>query len=310
VADPRPPLFFWLPIALLPTAVWLFVLPFQSETGPPFLDWNIYRHGFELWQSTGTPYVILPPGWNPYTTFPYLYPPTSWPLMLVATALPPLVAGIGALPLVLTPPRLTLVPVSAVLLILGLGPALYLGNVNLIVAGLVILSFRRGRVGGVAFGLLVAIKLYPIVLLPLLWSDRARLRSAIAVFAFLLLTGWLFFGFGGWHDFITTLLNEGPHPDISWNPFTSLGMIRIFPAALVVLAGLALRSPTVVLVGATWTSGVVTSHYLITFAAALAVEPPFRVLVANARALPRTVSEAMDRIRAGVRPAPGLRPNS
>ena len=78
--DHRPPLLFWLPIALLPTAAWLFILPFQSATGPPFLDWNIYRHGFDLWRSSGTPYEVLPPGWNPYTTFPYLYPPSSWPL--------------------------------------------------------------------------------------------------------------------------------------------------------------------------------------------------------------------------------------
>ena len=88
-APRRPPLWFWLPIAVLPTLIWLFVLPFQRETGPPFLDWNIYLHGFDLWRSTGTPYEVLPPGWDPYTTYPYLYPPSSWPLMLLAAALPP-----------------------------------------------------------------------------------------------------------------------------------------------------------------------------------------------------------------------------
>lgn len=280
--DRRPPLLFWLPIALLPTAAWLFLLPFQSSTSPPFLDWNIYRHGFDLWRSTGTPYVVLPPGWNPYTTFPYLYPPSSWPLMVVAALLPPVAAGLGALPLLLRPPRLSLVPVSATLLILGLGSALYLGNVNLLIAGLIVVSFTPGRLGGIAFGALACIKLYPIVLLPLLWSDRTRLRWAVGVLAALLVSGTLLLGFGGWHDFVTTLLNEGAHPDISWNPFASLGMIRILPAGLVALAGLMLRSPTITLLGATWTSGVVTGHYLITFAAALAVEPPIRETVRRA----------------------------
>ena len=146
--DRRPPLLFWLPIAVVPTLIWLFVLPLQRATGPAFLDWNIYRHGFDLWRATGSPYELLPPGWNPYTTYPYLYPPSSWPLMLLAVALPPVAAGLGALPLLLRPPRLLVVPISAALLILGAGTALYLGNVNLIVAGLIICSFLPGRWGG------------------------------------------------------------------------------------------------------------------------------------------------------------------
>jgi hypothetical protein len=315
-ADRRPPVLFWLPIAVLPTAVWLFVLPLQSATGPPFLDWNIYRHGFDLWRTTGSPYELLPPGWNPFTTFPYLYPPTSWPLMLLAIALPPVVAGLGALPLVLKPPRLLLVPVSAALLILGLGPALYLANVNLLVAGLVILSFLPGRWGGLAFGALVGIKLYPVVLLPLLWGDRERLRWALTAVVALLVSGTLLFGLGGWHDFITTLLNEGPHPDISWNPFTDLGYARIVPAGLIVLLGLALRSPTVTLVGATWASGVVTNHYLVTVAAAVAVEPPLRDAIRNVRALPATMASLRARLElprrhtTGPALAPDARPNS
>jgi len=91
----------------------------------------------------------------------------------------------------------------------------------------------------------------------------------------------LFFGVQGWLDFATTLLREGPHPDISWNPFTSMGMARILPAGIIVLIGLGLRSPTIVLIGATWTSGVVTNHYLVTFAAILAVEPPLRETAAR-----------------------------
>jgi glycosyl transferase family 87 len=295
-SDRRPPILFWLPIALLPTLVWLFVLPIQAATGPPFLDWDIYRHGFDLWRSTGTPYEVLPPGWDPFVMHPYLYPPTSWPLMLVAIALPAAAAGLGALPLLLRPPRLRLVPVSAVLLILGLGTALYLGNVNLFVAGLIVAAFRPGRSGGLAFGALVGIKLYPIVLLPLLWADRTRLRWALAVIAVLLVSGTLFFGIAGWRDFLTTLLNEGPHPDISFNPFTDLGLVRLLPSGLIVLAGLAIRSPTVTLVGATWASGVVTWHYLITFAAALAVEPPLSETRRHAALLPATIAALRARL--------------
>jgi hypothetical protein len=282
VSPRRPPVWFWVPIAVLPTLIWLFVLPSQRETGPPFLDWNIYRHGFDLWRATGTPYEVLPPGWNPYTTFPYLYPPTSWPLMLIALALPPVAVGLGVLPLLIRPPWLSLVPVAAALLALGLGTALYLANVNLLVAGLIVASFLPGRRGGLAFGALVAIKIYPIVLLPLLWSDRVRARWALGTVAVLLVSGTLLFGIAGWRDFLTTLFNEGPHPDVSWNPFTSLGLARVVPAGLIALAGLALRSPTIALVGATWASGVVTNHYLVTFAAALAVEPPLRRTVARA----------------------------
>ena len=292
VADPdrRPPLLFWLPIALVPTAVWLFVLPFQAATGPPFLDWNIYRHGFDLWRSSGSPYEVLPSGWNPYTTFPYLYPPSSWPLMLIATLLPPVAAGLGVLPVLLRPPRLALVPASATLLILGLGTALYLGNVNLVVAGLIVASFLPGRWGGLAFGALVGIKLYPIVLLPLLWSDRTRRRWALGMIAGLMISGTLLLGLTGWRDFATTLLNEGPHPDIAWNPFASLGLIRVVPAALVALAGLVLRSPTITLLGATWSSGVVTNHYLVTFAAALAVEPGIRTTARRLARLPQWIA--------------------
>ena len=296
------PLWFWLPIFIGPTLVWLFVLPFQRETGPPFLDWNNYRTGLDLWQSVGTPFVVLPPNWDPFILHPYLYPPTSWPVMFLAAALPPGAAAIGVVPLVLRRPQLILVPVAALLLALGLGPALYLGNVNLIVAGLIVLSFLPGRWGGLAFGALVAIKLYPIVLLPLLWGDRTRVRWFVATLGALAVTGTLFFGIQGWLDFATTLLREGPNPDISWNPFTSMGIARILPAGVIVLVGLGLRSPTVVLIGATWTSGVVTNHYLVTFAAVLAVEPPLRETAAR---IQRGVQRAAQRVGAHGPPVPG-----
>ena len=47
------------------------------------------------------------------------------------------------------------------------------------------------------------------------------------------------------------------------------------------------------MVGATWASGVVTNHYLITFAAALAVEPRFRESLRHARLLPATIRSWM-----------------
>lgn len=284
-APARVPIWFWVPAALLPALAWLFLLPFQSATGPPFLDWNIYRHGLDLWVARGAPYEALPPGWDPFRVHPYLYPPTSWPLMLLAAAVPAALAGLGALPLLLRPPRLRLVPACAALLVLGLGPALYLANVNLLVAGLIVLSFLPGRWGGLAFAALVAMKLYPIVLLPLLWGDRTRLRWFLGAITALLVSGTAFFGAAGWQTWLVTLLNEGPHPDISWNPFTTVGPLRVVPAGLIALAGLAARSPSLALLGATWASGVVTSHYLVTFAAVLAVEPPLRHSLAHLRSL-------------------------
>lgn len=196
------------------------------------------------------------------------------------------------------------------LLILGLGPALFLGNVNLLIAALIVAAFAPGRWGGIAFGALVAIKLYPIVLLPLLWSVRTRQRWAVGVIAALLISGTLLFGLGGWHDFIATLLNEGPHPDISWNPFTTLGLLRVLPAGAIVLAGLAVRSPTLTLIGATWASGVVTNHYLIIFAAALAVEPRLRETLRHAAELPQMLATMRARLAGRPRTAPDPAPNS
>lgn len=275
------PRWLWVLAALAPTAVWFLMV--KVDPGSLFLDWTIYRQGFGLWQSIGSPYVLLPAGWNPCETFPYLYPPTSWLLMPLSAVLPPIAAGLGILPLLLRPPRWWFVPIAAAFLIIGLGPALYLGNANALVAGLIVLSFVPGPVGGLAFGLVVGIKLYPIVLLPLLWGDRSRLKWFTAVLGGLALTGTVFFGVRGWIDFGTTLLNEGPHCGISWNPFADLGIARIAPAGLILIIGLALRSPTISLIGATWFSGVVTEHYFVTFAAALVVEPPLDATIGRLR---------------------------
>ena len=63
---------------------------------------------------------------------------------------------------------------------------------------------------------------------------------------------------------------------MSLNPFAGLGLARLVPAGVLVLVGLRLRSPTLTLLGATFATGVVTRHYLVTFAAMLAVEPMLR----------------------------------
>lgn len=263
--------FPWILVVFVPAILWWSLLPATDEG--LFLDWSIYRHGWDLWRSIGTPYELLAHAWNPCESYPYLYPPSSWLLMPVAAVVPPIAAWLGILPLLARPPRLRYWPIGAALLAFGLGPALYLGNVNLIVAGLLALSFLPGRAGGVAFGVVVAIKLYPLVLLPLLWGDRSRLRWFAATFGGLLASGTIFFGLAGWRDFATTLLNEGPHCGPTWNPLADLGVVRIVVAGCIALAGVALMSPTMAIVGTTWLSGVVTAHYLVTFAAALSQEP-------------------------------------
>jgi hypothetical protein len=271
----------WLVAAILPTALWLLFLRVESET--LFLDWGIYRQGFDLWRITGTPYVVLPPGWNPCQSFPYLYPPSSWPLLPLAAGLPAGVVWLGILPVLARPPRLWFVPLAAILLVIGLGPGLYLANVNVLVAGLLVLSFVPGRIGGIAFGIVVAIKLYPIALLPLLWGDRTRLRWFSGVFGALLVSGTALFGLRGWAEFVTTLLNEGPHCGASWNPIAGVGTAHYIVAGAIALLGLVMRSPTVTIVGVTWFSGVVTGHYLITFTAMLCVEPALSESLARLR---------------------------
>jgi hypothetical protein len=265
---------FWLPLAILATAAW-WLVPDKIDALPGF-DWQIYAAGFRQWMATGTPYTVPALGWDPCREYPYLYPPTSWPLLPLAAIVPYWFTAIGALPLLLRPPAFVLVPISAVLLFLGLGPAIYLANVNVLVAGLLVLAFMPGRIGGSALAAAVAIKGYPIVLLPFLWSDRRRLTWFAGSLALLAVSGTILFGVGGWVDFATTLLRQGAHCDVSLNPFAGLGLARLGPAAALVLVGLGVRSPTLTLLGATFATGVVTRHYLVTLAAMLAIEPMFR----------------------------------
>lgn len=265
---------FWLPVALLATAAW-WLVPDKIDA-PPGFDWQIYADGFRQWMASGTPYTVPAPGWDPCREYPYLYPPTSWPLLPLAATVPYWFTAVGALPLLLRPPAFVLVPISAVLLFLGLGPAIYLANVNVLVAGLLVLAFLPGRIGGLALAIAVAIKGYPIVLLPFLWSDRVRLTWFAVSLAILAVSGTILFGLNGWLDFATTLLRQGPHCDVSLNPFAGLGLARLAPAAALALVGLRVGSPTLTLLGATFATGVVTRHYLVTFAAMLAVEPIVR----------------------------------
>jgi hypothetical protein len=180
---------------------------------------------------------------------------------------------LGPLPLLWHPPRLGLVPIAAACLFTGLGAALWLGNVNAIIVGLLCLAFVRGPIGGLALACAVAIKGYPIILLPLLWQDRARLKWFVGILGGLVLSGTLILGPGSWVDAAVTLMREGPHCDVSLNPFGGLGWWRVAPAALIVAAGWRWRSPTLTLLGSTFLTGVVTRHYLPTLAATMPHEP-------------------------------------
>lgn len=264
---PRP---FWIAVAVASTAAWFLV---GSVNAPPGFDWAIYGEAFRRWQETGSPYQVVPAGWDPCREFPYLYPPSSWPLLPLAAVLPYELIALAALPLLWVPPRFGLLPMAAILLFVGLGPGLYLANINVLVVGLLAISFRPGRVGGLALALAVALKGYPIVLLPFLWGDRTRLRWFALALAVLAASGTVLFGPGAWIDLAVTLLRQGSHCDVGLNPFAGLGWWRLVPAALIAIVGWRLRSPTLALLGATLGTGVVTRHYLPTMAATLPHEP-------------------------------------
>jgi len=262
----------WIPVALIPTAVILIMSP-AILVGP--LDWTLYRQDLGLWLAHGSPYVVPPDVYNPYVTYAYTYPPTSWPLLL-ASILPPAVVWIAVLPILARPPQRWLVPLSATLLAIGLAVGISLGNVSVILAGLLALSFRPGAVGGLAFAGATALRVYPIVLLPFLWADRVRRRWFVASFAVLLVTGTLLFGIGGWRDWALIVTRLSPDIGVSWNPFGPLGIARVVPALVLTAVGLFVRSPTLTFLGATWVNGHVTDHYLATIAAVLPFEARLR----------------------------------
>lgn len=257
----------WVLAAFLPTVLRFALF---GSVGSYGFDWSIYRHGLELWVSTGSPYQVPPPGWDPLVWSPYMYTPASWSL-LIATVLPAPLTLLALVPIAMTPPLFWLIPLGALFMLVGLGPAALSANVSLLVAGLLVLSFRPGRLGGLAFACALAIRPYPLVLLPFLWGDRERLRWFLGVTAALAASGTLLFGLDGWRDFVLTFLHESDNAP-SLSPFALLGSWRVVPALGVAALGLRLRSPTITLAGATWLGGYVSPHYYVTLAATLPFE--------------------------------------
>jgi hypothetical protein len=208
--------------------------------------------------------------------FPYLYPPMSWPLLLL-TYLPWPVLLLGLVPIALTPPRLGPAIPAFALFAIAVGPSIYYGNVNTLIAGLIVLAFRPGAVGGLALAAATALKVYPIALLPLVWGDRRRLFWTVGALVALAVSGTIVLGVGSWGDFLATFVGEAPTSTaMIFNPFVSLGPLRVVFAAALVVVGLAVGSPTLTLLGATWLSPLTNIKYLVMFAAALCIEPPIR----------------------------------
>ena len=275
VLDRPVPLGIWLALIVAASLVWA-VPALVADVATHGLDWMIYADSRALWLSTGSPYAVPPAGWNPDVTYPYLYPPTSWPLLLL-TFLPWPIVLLGLVPIALTPPRLGPAIPAITLYAIAVGPSAYFGNVNMLIAGLIVLAFRPGATGGVALAGASALKAYPLALLPLLWGDRRRLGWAIGALVALAVSGTIILGTGSWASFFATLVGESPNTTGAvFNPFVALGPFRVFAAAALVVLGLALGSPTLTLLGATWLSPLTTIKYLLTFTAALCVEPPLR----------------------------------
>ena len=264
------PLWLWLLVALGP-AVWLLYLSPLPPHGPEALDWYLYRSHAELWRTTGSPYELPPGPFSPFDALPYTYPPTSWPLLPLAAVVPPMAAWLAVIPILLTPPRLRLLPTAAFLLTIGLAFALWPTNVSLIAAGALSLAFRRGPIGGVAFAVSVALRPYPLLLLPFFLSDRRWLAAFAITLTALAVSGTLILGIQGWVDFALINLRM-ENLGRTWNPFGELGLARVVPALAVAAVGLRLRSVTLTMLGATWIAGHVTDHYLLVLAAVLPFE--------------------------------------
>jgi hypothetical protein len=265
----------WAALVVLPALVSLAVSPPAFEPG---FDWTLVGKAFDRWQATGSPYRVPPTFWDPCVVTPYLYPPSSWPLLALAKIVPFPVLALGLVPAVARPPRWWLAPVAVALMVVGLPSAFYLGNVNLLIVGLLVASFAPGRIGGIAFAAAVGIKGYPIVLLPFLVADRERVRWFAGVLIGLVVSGTVLFP-SGWGAVALTLLRQGPHCDQTLNPFADVGFLRVIPAAGLIVLGWRLRSPAVALIGATFFGGVVSRHYAPTIASVLAFEgtPAVRV---------------------------------
>jgi hypothetical protein len=278
--DRRVPARYWIPSVALIAACWLVpALLFSIPSN--HVDWLIYRDAATRWFTTGSPYESLGMNWNPNTQFPYIYPPSSWPLLLLASILPAPLLLAAYVPFLVQRPRLAFAPLVLAFLVFSFGPAFYWGNVNILVAALIVLTALPGAAGGVALAVAVALKGYPIVLLPLFWGDRRRTQAFLVTFVFLAAVGTVLFGPDSWIQWIRSVLGEGDmigqgNLTGAINPLLPLGSFRYVVAGLIAVAGLLVASPTLTIVGVTLLFQGVSVHYLLTFAAAALIEPALR----------------------------------
>jgi hypothetical protein len=278
--DRRVPARYWIPVVALIAACWL-VPAFLYSIPTNHVDWAIYGDAARRWLTTGSPYESLGMNWNPNTQFPYIYPPSSWPLLLLAMALPAPLLFAAYLPFAIQRPRLAFAPLAAVCLAFSFGPAFYWGNVNILVAALILLAPLPGIGGGVALALAVGLKGYPIVLLPFFWGDSRWTRSFVVTVVFLSAVGTVLFGPGSWVGWIQAVLGEGATVGTgnltgAINPLLPLGSAHYVVAIVIACVGLIVASPTLALVGVTLIFQGVSVHYLLTFAAAAMIEPALR----------------------------------
>jgi hypothetical protein len=200
---------------------------------------------------------------------------------LLALILPAPLLLAAFVPFLVQRPRLAFAPLALAFLVPSFGPAFYWGNVNILVAALIVLTALPGTAGGIALAVAVALKGYPIVLLPFFWGDWRRTRAFAVAFVFLAAVGTVLFGPDSWIQWIRSVIGEGDmigqgHLTGPINPLLQLGPVRYVVAGLIAAAGLFVASPLLTLVGVTLLFQGVSVHYLLTFAAAALIESPLR----------------------------------
>lgn len=262
----------WLVILAGGLLVWAMPAAAMGLPGN-FVDWQLYREAAALWRSTGSPYQVLPAGWDPDLFHPYLYPPTSWPFLAIVEVVPPGLLAIGLLPFLAVRPRRWASPFVAALLFVAAVPTILLGNVNALIAGALVIAFLPGIAGGIGLAVAIAFKAYPIILVPLLWRDRRRMIAAAALLSILTLSGTLIWGLDSWVAWLTSLATEGRYVD-SINPLSDNRLASLAVAACGLVVGLVLGSPTLVLTASLLASPATSVHYLLTIAAGFVSEPP------------------------------------
>ena len=261
----------WLVVLMAGLSVWVVPAVAMGIT-TTYNDWTIYREAAALWHSTGSPYEVLPAGWDPDLFHPYLYPPTSWPFLAVVDIVPAGFLALGLLPFFAVKPRRWASPFVAALLFVAAVPTILLGNVNALIAGALVVAFLPGIAGGIGLAVAVAFKAYPIVLIPLLWGDRRRMLAAAALLGILALSGTVIWGPDSWGAWLSTLTTEGGYVD-SINPLSDNRPASLAVAVGGLVIGLALGSPTLVLAASLFASPAIYVHYLLTVAAGFVSEP-------------------------------------